>query len=386
MPGYELINNDEKKAILKLFDKKDYGKRPLFRPRVYVKKFEQAFSKFIGSKYSCCVSSGTAAIKIALVAAGVKKGDEVLVQSFTFIAPVEAIVDLGAKPVLVNIDETLNMCPKDLEKKITKKSKVIMPVHMLGVAADMKEINKIAKRKKLIVIDDNCEALGAKWNKKQMLGVQSDMCTWSFDNGKTITTGEGGMITSDNFEFIKLCREYMDHGHENNPKFPRGRDTHRIYGFNFRPTEMTGVIGLTQLKKINKILQKNKENYNEIIKIFKKYKQVKFRKIPTNSTPLHDCIIFNFESKKLSKKFVELINNQGLNTKNVPDAIEWHFAMYWDHIFKKFGMNRKKLKSILKKSNDILERSVSIPIFVNDTKKKINKKKKIFDEALKQVL
>ena len=386
MPGYELINNDEKKALLKLFDKKDYGKRPLFRPRVYVKKFEQAFSKFIGSKYSCCVSSGTAAIKIALVAAGVKKGDEVLVQSFTFIAPVEAIVDLGAKPVLVNIDETLNMCPKDLEKKITKKSKVIMPVHMLGVAADMKEINKIAKRKKLIVIDDNCEALGAKWNKKQMLGVQSDMCTWSFDNGKTITTGEGGMITSDNFEFIKLCREYMDHGHENNPKFPRGRDTHRIYGFNFRPTEMTGVIGLTQLKKINKILQKNKENYNEIIKIFKKYKQVKLRKIPGKSTPLHDCIIFNFESKKLSKKFVELINNQGLNTKNVPDAIEWHFAMYWDHIFKKFGMNKKKLKSILKKSNDILERSVSIPIFVNDTKKKINMKKKIFDEALKQVL
>ena len=148
MPGFELINNDEKKALLKLFDKKDYGKRPLFRPRIYVKKFEQAFSKFIGSKYACCVSSGTAAIKVALVAAGVKKGDEVLIQSFTFVAPVEAIVDLGAKPVLVNIDETLNMCPKDLEKKITKKSKVIMPVHMLGVAADMKEINKIAKKKK----------------------------------------------------------------------------------------------------------------------------------------------------------------------------------------------------------------------------------------------
>tara|TARA_B100000989_G_C19530848_1_gene469752 strand:+ start:2223 stop:3383 length:1161 start_codon:yes stop_codon:yes gene_type:complete len=386
MPGFELINNDEKKALLKLFDKKDYGKRPLFRPRIYVKKFEQAFSKFIGSKYACCVSSGTAAIKVALVAAGVKKGDEVLIQSFTFVAPVEAIVDLGAKPVLVNIDETLNMCPKDLEKKITKKSKVIMPVHMLGVAADMKEINKIAKKKKLIVIDDNCEALGAKWNKKQMLGVQSDMCTWSFDNGKTITTGEGGMITSNNYEFIKLCREYMDHGHENNPKFPRGRDTHRIYGFNFRPTEMTGVIGVTQLKKINKILSKNKKNYYEIIKVFKKYKQIEFRKIPLKSSPLHDCIIFNFKNKKLSKKFVEIINNQGLVTKNVPDAIEWHFAMYWDHIFKRFGINKKRLKIILKKSHDLLERSVSIPIFVNDTNKKIKAKKKIFDEALRQVL
>ena len=386
MPGFELIDSKEKKALNKLFNKKSYGKYPLFRPRIYVRKFEESFSKFIGSKYSCCVSSGTAAIKIALVAAGVKNGDEVLIQSFTFVAPVEAIVDLGAKPVLVDIDETLNMCPKDLTKKITKKSKVIMPVHMLGVAADMKEINKIAKKNKLLVIDDNCEALGSKWNNKQMLGIQSDMCTWSFDNGKTITTGEGGMITSNNFEFIKLCREYMDHGHENNPKLPRGRDTHRIYGFNYRPTEITGLIGVTQLKKISKILKKNKKNYDEIIKTFKKYKKIKFRKIPVNSYPLHDCIIFNFENKKLSKKFVELINKKGLVTKNVPDAIEWHFAMYWDHIFKKFGMNKKKLKKILKKSNDILERSVSIPIYVNDTQKKIQAKKKIFDEVLNKVL
>ena len=124
MPGFELINNEEKK-LCSGFLKKNYGKRPLFRPRIYVKKFEQAFSKYIGSKYSCCVSSGTAAIKIALVAAGIKKDDEVLIQSFTFVAPVEAIVDLGAKPVLVNIDETLNMCPKDLEKKLQKNQKLL---------------------------------------------------------------------------------------------------------------------------------------------------------------------------------------------------------------------------------------------------------------------
>lgn len=139
-------------------------------------------------------------------------------------------------------------------------------------------------------------------------------------------------------------------------------------------------------KKINKILSKNKKNYYEIIKVFKKYKQIEFRKIPLKSSPLHDCIIFNFKNKKLSKKFVEIINNQGLVTKNVPDAIEWHFAMYWDHIFKRFGINKKRLKIILKKSHDLLERSVSIPIFVNDTNKKIKAKKKIFDEALRQVL
>ena len=116
MPGFEKIGKEEQKALNKLFEdnKGNKIKFPLFKPRVYVKRFENLFAKYVGSKYACCVSSGTAAIKTALVAAGVSKGDEVIIQSFTFIAPVEAIVDLGAVPIVININKTLNMCPKEL--------------------------------------------------------------------------------------------------------------------------------------------------------------------------------------------------------------------------------------------------------------------------------
>lgn len=389
MPGFEFINDLEKKAILKLFEdnKKNYGKFPLFRPKKFVKKFEEQFARYIGVKYACCVTSGTAAIKTALVAAGVKKGDEVIIQSFTFIAPVEAIADIGAVPILVDIDETLNMCPIDLNRKITKKTKVIMPVHMLGVAADMDKIKKVAKKNKVLVIDDNCEALGSKWG-KQMLGAQSDMCTWSFDNGKTITTGEGGMITTNNREFYKLCKEYMDHGHENNPKFPRGRDTHRISGFNFRPTEITGIIGLVQLKKINTIIKNNTKISKLYFKLLKNYKEISLRKVLKKNKPLNDCVIFNFKNKKSANFFVKRLNEEKLFTKNVPDAIEWHYAMYWDHIFSKFGLNKSKLKKKLIKSSNILDKSVSLPIFANEKsfsiKNKLKTIKSILDEILKK--
>jgi 8-amino-3,8-dideoxy-alpha-D-manno-octulosonate transaminase len=389
MPGFEFIDNEEKKAITALFtnNKSKLGKFPLFKPRKFVKKFEEKFANYIGVKYACCVSSGTAALKTSLIAAGIKKGDEVIVQSFTFVAVVEAIIDVGATPILVNVDETLNMCPIELETKITNKTKVIMPVHMLGVAADMDKIKKIAKQNKIIVIDDNCEALGAKWG-KEMLGAQSDMCTWSFDNGKTITTGEGGMITTNNKEYYKLCKEYMDHGHENNPKYPRGRDTHRIAGFNFRPTELTGIIGLVQLKKINKIIRYNKLRSKFFYNLLKKYNEISFRKILRKNNPLNDCIIFNFKSKFLANVFVKKLNEKKLITKNVPDAIEWHYALHWDHIFKEFGFNKEKLKFKLKKSTNFLDKSVSIPIFANEninkTKKRVKIIKDILDDLLKK--
>ena len=131
MPGYEIINSKEKNAVIKLFDSLKYGIKPIFYNSKKVLEFEKSFAQVIGSKYAVAVSSGTAAIKTSFIAAGVKPGDEIITQAFTFIAVVEAIIDIGAIPIIAEINETLNMCPIDLQKKITKKTKVIMPVHML---------------------------------------------------------------------------------------------------------------------------------------------------------------------------------------------------------------------------------------------------------------
>ena len=360
MPGFELIDRKELNAINKIFKKKD-----LFYNGKRVAKFEKKFSDYIGTKYAVAVSSGTAAIKTALVSIGDKPGDEVITQSFTFIATVEAIMDIGAKPVIVNIDETLNMCPNELQKKITKKTKAIIPVHMLGVSAQVDEIMKIAKKNKIPIIDDNCEALGAKWEKKR-LGYHADICTWSFDNGKTITTGEGGMITTNNKKIYQTCREYKDHGHQNNPNLPRGLDTHKIYGFNYRITEIQAALGLTQLEKLNIILKNNRKNYNIIQRKIKSLKKIQFRKIPKKCTPLYDCLIFKVPNKKIASKFSKLLKSKKIITKNLPSAINWHFAKHWDHIFSKFGYNKKKLSENFFKSSEILERCIAIPISSKD--------------------
>tara|TARA_B100000963_G_C22620399_1_gene669637 strand:- start:1195 stop:2343 length:1149 start_codon:yes stop_codon:yes gene_type:complete len=356
MPGFELIDRKELNAINKIFKKKD-----LFYNGKRVAKFEKKFSDYIGTKYAVAVSSGTAAIKTALISIGVKPGDEIITQSFTFIATVEAIMDIGAKPIIVNIDETLNMCPIELEKKITPKTKAIIPVHMLGVSTEVEKILKIAKENKIYVIDDNCEALGAKWGKKK-LGYHADACTWSFDNGKTITTGEGGMITTNNKKIYELCKEYKDHGHQNNPRFPRGLDTHRIYGFNYRITEIQAALGLVQLSKLDTIVKNNKRNYRIIENHLKNLKKIKLRKIPKKCSPLHDCLIFKVPNKSLALNFSNQLKKKNIITKNLPSAINWHFAKHWDHIFSKFGLSKKKLAKKFKKSSEILEKCIAIPI------------------------
>jgi 8-amino-3,8-dideoxy-alpha-D-manno-octulosonate transaminase len=375
MPGFELIGNEERNAVNEIFDSNS-----LFYNGKRVKYFERQFADYIGVDYAVAVSSGTAALKTSLIAAGVKPGDEVITQAFTFIATVEAIVDVGATPIIVNIDETLNMDVDEFEKVITTKTKAVIPVDMLGVSTEVDQINKIAKENKLIVIDDCCEALGADWGDEK-LGAQFDLCTFSFDNGKTITTGEGGMITTNNEDYYKLCMEYRDHGHENNPNYKRGCDTHRIHGFNFRTTEINAAIGIEQLKKLDFIVASNRKNYRIYEESFKAVSGISLRRIPEKCNPLCDCLIFNFPKQKQAKHFVKLINEHGLATKNIPDATEWHFARYWDHIFAHYGLSLDDLYKLTAISADILERSVAIPIYVSTDPYTVLKNRDILYEA-----
>ncbi len=388
MPGWELIDKKERKILNDLFVEKRNGiYPPIFKSGRRVKKFEKEFAKYVGCKYAICVTSGTSAIKIALLAAGVKPGDEVITQSFTFIAVVEAIVDIGAIPKITEVNETLNMCPISLLKNITKKTKAIMPVHMLGVSVEIDQIKKIANKYRIPVIDDNCEALGAKW-KNKTLGNQFDMCAWSFDNGKTITTGEGGMITTNSKKYFNFCEQYKDHGHENNPRFPRGKDTHSIYGFNYRVSEIVGALGIVQLKKLKKVVSNNHRRYLIYEKIIKRFPEIKIRKIPNHNEPLRDCIIFNFKNKNLADKCLHKLVKSNIATKNVPDALEWHFVKYWDHIFKKYNISKKNLFKKFPQSSLNLEKSISIFIYTSESissvKNKANKLEKILSKVLRK--
>jgi len=381
MPGFELIGEEEREEVNKLFDDGGilfaHGFDNLRNNRYHVREFENEFAKYLGVNYAQAVSSGSAAIKIALIALGVKPGDEVITQAFTFIATAEAIIEIGAKPVFVNINETLNMDPKELEGVISSKTAAIIPVHMLGVATEQDEIIRIAKKFKIPLLDDACESLGAEWNGHK-LGAQSDISAWSFDAGKTIIAGEGGMITTNDRELYLLAREYHDHGHMGNENLPRGRDTHRIHGFNYRMTEIQAVIAKVQLKKLDYIVKKNRENYLILESVLLEINGLKFRKIPNQCKPLCDTLIIQMESRNIAEKLVERFKAEGIGTKNVPDAIEWHFAKYWDHMLDSFEMSKNKLEESLSPSSQIIEKCIALPIFVKTDKEDMfNNAKKI---------
>jgi len=389
MPGFELVGKEERDAVNKLFDDGGilfaHGFDNLRSKRYHVREFEQQFADYLGVKYAQAVSSGTAALKIALIALGVKPGDEVITQAFTFIATAEAIIDIGAKPVFVNINETLNMDPAELESAITPRTSAIIPVHMLGVSTDQAAILAIARKHNLPVLDDACESLGAEWGNEK-LGAQCDVAAWSFDAGKTIIAGEGGMITTNNREIYLLSREYHDHGHMYNENLPRGKDTHRIHGFNYRMTEIQAVIAKVQLEKLSYIVEKNRNNYSIIESALLKIKGIKLRKIPKKCKPLCDTIIIQFENRSTANAFVEELKNEGLGTKNVPDAIEWHFVKYWDHMVSYFNLDINELKQSINTSSEILEKCVALPIMVKTKEDELKNQIKMLVKIINKII
>ena len=362
MPGFELIDKLEAKAIQNLF--KDGGVLlahglESIRKNFHVREFEKNCEKYFSSKYCLAVSSGTAAIKIGLLALGVKRGDEVITQSFNFIATIEAILDIGAIPVIANINKSLNIDEEEIEKLITKRTKVILPVHMLGVSVNMNKVKKIAKKYNLKILEDNCEAVGGRY-KNKYLGTIGDVGVFSFDYGKMITTGEGGMVLTNSKKIDKFCREYHDHGHQNNPNFPRGKDTKKIYGFNYRMTEIQGVLGKIQLKKLKFMIKQNEARYSILDKYISKIFEV--RLIPPQSNGSYDAYIFFVDNSKIRKKILKYLSDIKLGTKNLPDAMEWHCSFFWEHALDKKNIQRSK------KTKNLLTTAIAIPILLKRSK------------------
>ena len=364
MPGFELIGKEEKKAISKLFDEGGVLFAHGFtntRKKFHVREFENRLAKKFKSKFALPVSSGTSAIKIALKSLNIKPGDEVITQAFNFIATVEAIYDIGAIPKICNVDKTLNLDPEDLKRKITKKTKAIVPVHMLGASCDMQKIKSIAKKFNVPILEDNCEAVGAKLRNKY-LGTIGDLGVMSFDFAKIITTGEGGAILTNNKKYYKYCKEYHDHGHENNIKLPRGNDTSSVAGFNYRITEMQAIIGKVQLNKINFILKENKKRYEALSKSLSNLYEV--RKIIKNSNQNYETFIIIEKDKKVRDKIVNFLNKKGFGTRNLPDAIKWHCSYFW-----KRAIGKKEAR-YSKRTLKLLEQCIAIPIWLKKNEKK----------------
>lgn len=225
-----------------------------------VREVESMLCKFIGTKYAAALNSGTSALQASLMALNIGKGDEVLIPSFTFLATANAVVATGAIPVFVDIKkDNYTMDPDDLEKKITAKSKAIIPVHLYGHVADMKQIMEIASKNSLYVIEDACQSLGSTINGKQT-GSFGDTGCFSFYASKVITSGEGGAVTTNNRELADKIRMIRNHG------MLEGYDT-RILGLNLRMTEICAAIAKVQLTKLERILKMRRKNAYQLTKL-----------------------------------------------------------------------------------------------------------------------
>ena len=388
MPGYELIGKEEQDQLMDIFNTSNgvlfpHGFDALRNNRYRVREFEKKFAEKTGSKYAQAVTSGTIAQVVAMLAMGVKPGDEVITQAFTFVATVETIIAIGAIPVIVDVDETYNMDPIELEKAITPKTKLIVPVHMLGNPAAMDEIMAIAQKNNIAVLEDSCEALGASY-KGQFAGTVGHVGVYSLDFGKTITTGEGGMIVTNDEKIYKFCKEYHDHGHESNSAFPRGRDTRTMAGMNYRMNEMQGAVGMAQLEKLETIVNANRANKAYLVNNINSEK-IKYRVLTDADGDLSDTLIFNFKSQEEALKFVDLYKQAGYGTKNIPDAIDWHFAGTWNHMFNEVPAYKNSWKTEWQKSADLLYRSVALPINVKTTPEALAQHVDAINKILEQI-
>ncbi len=334
MPGFEVFGEEEKKQVLDVFETGVLFRYEFDQQRqgVYkVREFEQAFADYTGAAHAQAVTSGTAALKVALAALGIGAGDEVITQGFTFVATWEAILDIGAIPVFTEVDETLNMDPTDLEQKITDKTRAIIPVHMLGAQARIEEIMTIANAHDLPVIEDTAQAAGCRINGRH-LGTFGTIGTFSFDSVKTMTTGEGGMCITSDEELWRNMSEYQDHGHDHavNPG-GRGGEGRRFIGFNYRMMELQGAIGLAQLEKLDHMIAEQKKTKALLKEAAGKIPGVSFRKLIDEQGDSATFFAFMLPDKEKAAAVNQILRDNGAGAINFGENT-WHFYPSWEHL------------------------------------------------------
>ncbi|MBN2062683.1 MAG: DegT/DnrJ/EryC1/StrS family aminotransferase [Deltaproteobacteria bacterium] len=381
MPGYEVIGEEEKNEIMDVLSKKILLRYEFDKERegVYkVAQFEDEFARYCGVKYAHAVSSGTAALRVSLAALGICPGDEVITQGFTFVATWESIFDAGGIPVFAEIDDTLCLDPDDLEKRITPRTKAIIVVHMCGAHARVKEIVSIAQKHGIPVIEDTAQSCGGKMKGKS-LGTFGKIGIFSFDSVKTLTTGEGGMIITDDEELYIRASEYHDHGHDHNPDVGRGLEKRNFIGVNYRMMELQGALGLAQLRKLDStILKKQRANKSVIMDALSKIDQIRFRSIPDPDGDTDTFLTFFLPTEEKAKEFNRVISEEGAGSVYWYGN-DWHYYERWEHLLEGKSVtrtgypfrhedNQKRCgyqKDALPKTASIMARTLSIPININ---------------------
>lgn len=398
MPGYEFFGEEERKEVNDVLETGVLMRYGFDGPRKGIwkaKELETAVCETFGCNYAQLTANGTAALTTAMAALNIGAGDEVIMPAFTFVASFEAVLSVGAIPVLVNIDESLTLNPDAVLAAITPRTKCVMPVHMCGSMADMDALLTICKEHNLILLEDACQSIGASY-KGKMVGTIGHAGTFSFDFVKTITCGEGGVVMTNSEDIYLKCDGYTDHGHDHKG-VDRGADLHPFIGYNFRISELHAAVGLAQIRKLNQFLTIQRRNNKLLRTLLEQIPEVSFRVVPDEDGDSCSFLSWFLPSAEITTAFVEEMKAQGILAGNFYwYNNNWHYISKWDHLKNAAFLNKQtdevitSLKSNLEKSFEesdaIMSRCISTAISLAWTEDQIKDKGNRIVGVIKKVL
>jgi UDP-4-amino-4,6-dideoxy-N-acetyl-beta-L-altrosamine transaminase len=356
--GRQSISREDIKSVVQVLKSDFLASGPK------IKEFEDKFSQYVGSKYSVAVSNGTAALHLACLASGLKKGDELITSPMTFCASANCALYCQAKPVFVDINDQGLINENEIERKINKNTRIIIPVHYSGLPCNLTKIKKIAQKHSLVIIEDACHALGARYKKTKIGDCQfSDMAVFSFHPVKHITTGEGGMITTNSKKLYQRLLLLRNHGIIKKPF--QNKPWHqemRFLGFNYRLTDIQAALGISQLRKVKRFVKKRRRIAQLYDKAFKNCKNVEV--IKENKDQRSSYHLYPIRTKD-AKTRLRLFNY--LKRNDIYCQVHY-IPVYWHPYYQKLGCK----KGLCLKSEDFYKREISIPLYPSMQVKDIN--------------
>lgn len=342
-----------------------------------IKEFEDKFADYVDAKYAVAIANGTAALHAATYAAGIKEGDEVITTPITFAATANSVLYQDATPVFADIDpKTYNIDPESIKEKITEKTKAIIPVHYTGQPCEMDKIKEIAAENDLVIIEDGAHAVGATYKDKKV-GSIGDMTTFSFHPVKNMTTGEGGMITTDSKDLYDKLMKFRTHGITKNDSDYINKSHGPWYheqqelGYNYRITDIQAALGITQLEKIDKFLARRREIVNRYNNEFKDIDGLIIPEQLENTNSAWHIYVLQLELEKLTGDRKEIF--KALRDKNL--GVNVHYIpVYFHPYYQRLGYK----KGICPKAEKLYERIITIPLYPKMTDQQI-------DEVIKKI-
>ena len=374
-PGVYAFGDEEREQLLDVMSGGHlyrYGLEndPNFKRKVIT--LEKEFAAYIGRKHAVAVTSGSSALINCMAVLGIGPGDEVIVPGYTFAASIGTVVWSRAIPVFAEIDESLTMDPDDIEKKITERTKAIIPVHMLGNPCDMDRIMAIAKKHNLFVIEDCCQCVGGSY-KGKMVGSIGDIAAYSLNHYKTITCGDGGMVVMDDDDMYETSFGVMDHGHK---PLRTGVEIGRrnLIGINMRMNELQGAVALAQLRKLPAIVEELRRKKTKLKNLIKDIPDIGFRKLNDESGECNTGLTLLMKDKESAEKLGEILGVKPIAYSG------WHVYNNMENILEKktytkincpftcpyYGQEVEYKKHMLPQTDAILDRAINISVGVVD--------------------